>query len=123
MQRTEAVSVGCYIDASPQIVKGAGAATRRIDGVICLAAKNIDEPFLNRALGLGTVTDATPRLLDRIERFYESIGKPPRVAIAEGFVPRPDASARAARLRAREQQRRPHLRLRRRSLPLHPWTA
>ena len=88
MQRTEAISVGCYIDASPEIAKGAGAATRRINGVICLAAKNIDEPFLNRGLGVGTVTEATPRLLDRIERFYESIGKPPRLAIAEGFVPR-----------------------------------
>jgi GNAT superfamily N-acetyltransferase len=87
MQRTEAVSVGSYIDASPQIAKGAGTATKRIDGVICLAAKNIDEPFLNRALGVGTIADATPRLLDRIERFYESIGKPPRIAIATGFVP------------------------------------
>jgi len=87
MQRTEAVSVGSYIDASPQIAKGAGAATKRIGGVICLAAKNIDEPFLNRALGAGTIADATPRLLERIERFYGSIGKPPRLAIATGFVP------------------------------------
>ena len=60
MQRTEAISVGSYIDASPQIAKAAGTATKRIDGVICLAAKNIDEPFLNRALGVGTVADATP---------------------------------------------------------------
>lgn len=87
MQRTEAISVGSYIDASPQIAKGAGTATKRLAGVICLAAKNIDEPFLNRALGVGTIADATPRTLDRIERFYESIGKPPRIAIASGFVP------------------------------------
>jgi len=87
MQRTEAVSVGSYIDASPQIAKGAGTATKRIGGVICLAAKNIDEPFLNRALGAGTIADATPRLLERIERFYRSIGKPPRIAIATGCVP------------------------------------
>ena len=87
MQRTEAVSVGSYIDASPGIAKGAGTATKRIGGVICLAAKNIEEPFLNRALGVGTIADGTPRLLDRIERFYESIGKPPRIAIATGFVP------------------------------------
>ena len=87
MQRTEAMSVGSYIDASPQIAKGAGTATKRIDGVTCLAAKNVDEPFLNRALGVGTIADATTGLLDRIERFYESIGKPPRIAIAMGFVP------------------------------------
>lgn len=86
MQRTEAVSVGSYLDASPQLARGAGTATKRIDGVICLAAKNIDEPFLNRALGVGTIADATPKLLDRIERFYGSIGKPPRIAIATGFV-------------------------------------
>lgn len=87
MQRTEAVSVGSYIDASPQIASGAGAATKRIGGVICLAAKHIDEPFLNRALGVGTIADASTVLLDRIERFYGSIGKPPRIAIATGFVP------------------------------------
>ena len=87
MQRAEAISVGAYLDASPQLIKGAGTATRRIDGVICLAAKNIDEPFLNRALGVGTISDATPKLLERIERFYEAIGKPPRIAIPTGFVP------------------------------------
>ena len=87
MQRAEGVSVGSYLDASPQLIKGAGTATRRIDGVICLAAKNIDEPFLNRALGVGTIAEATPKLLDRIERFYASVGKPPRIAIATGFVP------------------------------------
>ncbi|HUQ41513.1 MAG TPA: hypothetical protein VM052_03330 [Candidatus Limnocylindrales bacterium] len=87
MQRAEALSVGSYLDASPAIAKGAGTATKRIEGVICLAAANIDEPFLNRALGVGTIADATPRLLGKIERFYESIAKPPRIAIATGFVP------------------------------------
>jgi GNAT superfamily N-acetyltransferase len=86
MQRAEGMSVNLYLDAGEQIAKGAGTATRRIDGVICLGARNIDEPFLNRALGFGTLADATPSLLDRIERFYESIGKPPRVAMATGSV-------------------------------------
>jgi GNAT superfamily N-acetyltransferase len=86
MQRAEGLNVSLYLDADPRIAKGAGTATRRIDGVICLGARNIDEPFLNRALGVGTIADATPRLLDRIERFYESIGKPPSIAIATGSV-------------------------------------
>src|SRR4029079_1733238 len=43
MQRTEAVSVGSYIDASPQIAKGAGAATKRIGGVSLLGAQDIEE--------------------------------------------------------------------------------
>lgn len=86
MQHAEAVTVGSYLDATPMLAKMAGTATKRIDGVTCLAARAIDEPFLNRALGLGTIADATPRLLERIERHYGSLGKPPRVAIATGFV-------------------------------------
>jgi GNAT superfamily N-acetyltransferase len=87
MQRAEALNVNLYLDADPQIAKGAGTATTRIDRVVCLGAKNIDEPFLNRALGFGTIADATPALLDRIERFYRSIGKPPSIALAMGMVP------------------------------------
>jgi len=87
MQRTEAAEVGSYLDASPALAKGAGAATKRIDGVVCLAARNVEEPFLNRALGVGTIAEATPRLLERIERHYAAVGWPPRVAIASGFVP------------------------------------
>ncbi|HYR94099.1 MAG TPA: GNAT family N-acetyltransferase [Methylomirabilota bacterium] len=87
LQRTEGVEVGSYIDASPRIAKSAGTATKRIGGVTCLAARNIEEPFLNRALGVGTIAPATPRLLERIERHYASIGKPSRIAVATGCVP------------------------------------
>jgi GNAT superfamily N-acetyltransferase len=86
MQRTEAAEVSSYLDASPALAKGAGAAIKRIEGVICLAVRNIDEPFVNRALGVGTIADATPRLLERIERHYASVGKPSRIAIATGMV-------------------------------------
>ena len=86
MQRTEAAEVGSYLDASPALAKGAGTATKRIGGVVCLAARNVDEPFLNRALGVGTIADATPALLERIERHYAAIGKPSRIAIATGQV-------------------------------------
>ena len=87
LQRTEGVEVGSYLDASPGLAKGAGTATKRIGGVTCLAARNIDEPFLNRALGVGTIKPATPALLERVERHYASIGKPTRIAIATGCVP------------------------------------
>ena len=87
LQRTEGVEVGSYLDASPRLAKGAGTATKRIGRVTCLAAKNVDEPFLNRALGVGTIAPATAALLERIERHYASIGKPTRVAIATGCVP------------------------------------
>src|SRR5205814_10084203 len=72
----------------PELKKRAGDATIRIDGVSCLTARKIDEPFLNRALGAGTIRPITSRLLDRIERHYEAAGKPPRLGIASGFVPR-----------------------------------
>src|SRR5712692_38153 len=87
MQRTEAAEVGSYLDASPALAKGAGTATKRIDGVVCLAARNVAEPFLNRALGVGTIAEATPRLLERIERHYAAVGSPSRIAIATGYVP------------------------------------
>ncbi len=86
MQRAEGVSVNSYLAASPALAKGAGTVTKRIDGVVCLGARNVDEPFLNRALGFGTIEEATPRLLERIERFYAAIGRPSRIAIATGQV-------------------------------------
>ena len=72
--------------ASPKLARGMGTAIKRIDGVVCLATKNVPEPFINRALGVGTLADATPRLLDRIERHYAWVGRPTRLAIATGFV-------------------------------------
>jgi GNAT superfamily N-acetyltransferase len=87
LQRTEGVEIDTYLDASPQLAAGAGRMTKRIDGVVCLAAKSIEEPFLNRALGVGTITEATPRLLERIERHYAAVGVPSRVAVATGCVP------------------------------------
>ena len=82
LQRAEGVSVGSYIAASPEVAKASGAATRRIGGVICLTATKIDNDFLNRALGFGTIADPTPTLLDRIERHYASIGRRARLSIA-----------------------------------------
>jgi len=87
LQRAEGVMVGSYLNASPAIAKNAGTATRRIDGVICLGARDVDTGFLNRALGVGTIVDTTPRLLERIERHYAAIGRPARVAVATGCAP------------------------------------
>lgn len=86
LQRAEGVTVGSYLDATPALAKAAGAATKRIDGVVCLSAAKIEEPFLNRALGVGTIAEATPRLFERIERHYAAIGRAPRVAVAAGCV-------------------------------------
>ena len=84
LQRTEAVEVNSYLDAP---AKAAGTATKRIGGVICLGTRAFDEPFVNRALGFGTIAEPTARLLDRIERHYTSIGRPARIAVATGCTP------------------------------------
>ena len=87
MQRTEALEASSYPSASPQVARAMGTATRRIAGVTCLATTNIDEPYLNRAIGVGTIAEATPRLLDRIEGFYASLEKPTRVTMPHDFAP------------------------------------
>lgn len=84
LQRAEGVMVGSYL--APDRRGRSESATRRIDGVICLAARRIDLPFLGRALGVGTIAGATPRLLERIERHYTALGRVSRIAIAEGCV-------------------------------------
>lgn len=96
LQRAEGVSVGSYIAASPNIARATGAATRRIGGVICLTASKVDSDFLNRALGFGTISDASPDVLDRIERHYAAAGKRARISIATGCV-----APRTVRLLAR----------------------
>ncbi len=87
MQRAEATMVGTYLMPDPRRPRLRASATRRIGGVICLAARGVDVPFLGRALGVGTIADATPGLLDRIERHYASLGRASRIAIASESVP------------------------------------
>jgi len=85
LQRTEGVIIGSYLDPDARH-RPRDTKTRDIDGVICLATTRIAMPFLNRALGFGTAADATPRLLDRIERHYDAIDRTPRLAIATACV-------------------------------------
>jgi GNAT superfamily N-acetyltransferase len=88
MQRTEAVEVASYLQASPRLAAGAGVVIGRFQGVTCLGVRATPEPFLNRALGFGTIGDATPSLLARIERHYASIGRAPRITVAGEYTPR-----------------------------------
>ena len=87
LQRAEGVMIGTYLDPDPRHPRFSVDASKRIAGVICLAARHLDLDFLGRALGFGTTRDATPRLLDRIERHYAALGRPTRIAIANGCVP------------------------------------
>lgn len=61
--------------------------TLRIDGVICLAVPAAPVPYINRALGFGTITPATPELLDKLVGHYDRLGRETRISIAEGHTP------------------------------------
>lgn len=76
--------VGTYVAPDPR--DRSESATKVIGGVICLAARRMDIPFLGRALGVGTIADAAPRLLDLIEHHYAMLARPTRIALATGCV-------------------------------------
>lgn len=59
----------------------------RIDGIICLAVPTAPGPYINRALGFGTIATATPRLLERIAAHYDELGRETRISVAPGHTP------------------------------------
>lgn len=61
--------------------------TARIDGVICLAVPTAPGPYINRALGFGTIAPASPGLLGRIVAHYDSLGREARISVAPGHTP------------------------------------
>lgn len=88
MQRTEGVEITSYLVADPRSAKESGVRVSRAGGLISWTMRSTDNGFLNRALGLGTMSSATPAVLDRLERRFASAGRPPRIAVAQGPTPR-----------------------------------
>ena len=88
MQRTEAVEITSYLIAEPRLATGAGVRVSRIAGLVCWTMAATKDGFLNRAVGFGTMSDATPSVLDRLERRFASAERSPRLALATGSVPR-----------------------------------
>ncbi|CAN5119108.1 hypothetical protein BH18CHL2_BH18CHL2_08480 [soil metagenome] len=64
-----------------------GVRARTVGGAFCVASRSFPIALLHRAVGLGTVVDATPRLLDRVVRFYGRAGLAARVEVAERVGP------------------------------------
>jgi len=58
----------------------------RIDGVICLAVPPRPMPYINRALGFGTIAPGTPELLERIVAHYGALGRETRISVAPGHT-------------------------------------
>jgi hypothetical protein len=88
MQRTEGVEITSYLVADPRMAKQSGVRVSHAGGLISWTMTSNDEGFLNRALGFGTMSDATPTVLDRLERRFAAAGRPPRIAVAQGPTPR-----------------------------------
>jgi len=88
MQRTEGVEITSYLVADPRRAKSDGVRVSHAGGLISWTMGSTDSGFLNRALGFGTMSDATGAVLDRLERRFAAVGRPPRIAVAQGPTPR-----------------------------------
>lgn len=88
MQRTEGVEITSYLVADPRVAKESGVRVSHAGGLISWTMASTDDGFLNRALGFGTMSDATPAVLDRLERRFAAASRPPRIAVAQGPTPR-----------------------------------
>jgi GNAT superfamily N-acetyltransferase len=88
MQRTEGVVITSYLVADPRIAKQSGVRVSYAGGLVSWTMASTDEGFLNRALGFGTMSDATTAVLDRLERRFAAVGRPTRIAVAQGPTPR-----------------------------------
>ena len=88
MQRTEGAEITSYLVADPRAAKQSGVRVSHAGGLVSWTMKSTEDGFLNRALGFGTMTEATPEVLDRLERRFAEAGRPPRIAVAQGPTPR-----------------------------------
>ena len=60
MQRTEGIEITSYLLADPAISRSGGVSISRAGGLISWTMRSTDNGFLNRALGFGTMSEATP---------------------------------------------------------------
>jgi len=88
MQRTEGAVITSYLLADRRVARENGVRVSHAGGLVSWTTKSSDDGFLNRALGLGTMTEATGAVLDRLERRFAAVGRPPRISVAQGLTPR-----------------------------------
>ncbi|MGH2490153.1 MAG: GNAT family N-acetyltransferase [Candidatus Limnocylindria bacterium] len=88
MQRTEGVEITSYLVADPAAARSGGVRVSHAGGLISWTMRSTDNGFLNRALGFGTLSEATPAVPDRLERRFAAAGRPSRIAVAQGPTPR-----------------------------------
>lgn len=86
LQRNETSLLRALFAADARLAGRFGIALRTVGGAFCLADRAFPIPLLHRAIGFGTLAEATPAALDRILRFFASHSLPARVEIADGIV-------------------------------------
>lgn len=88
LQRNETSLMRALFTADPRLAVRTGITVRTVAGVPAITDRAFPIPLLHRAVGFGTLADATTRTLDRIVRFYAAQGLPARVELAEGVASR-----------------------------------
>ena len=86
LQRNETSLARTLFSADARLAGRFGIAVRTVGGVFCMADRAFPIPLLHRAVGFGTLAEATPATLDRIVRFFARHSLPARVEIADGAV-------------------------------------
>lgn len=87
LQRNETSMMRAVFLADARMAERCGIAAKVVDGVFCMSDRAFPIPLLHRAVGLGTLGEASRRTLDRIVRFFASRALPARVELAEGIAP------------------------------------
>ena len=85
LQKAEASMLELNLRPDPS-AHPADVRIARIDGVICLAVPPRPMPYINRALGFGTIAPGTPELLERIVAHYGALGRETRISVAPGHT-------------------------------------
>ena len=83
LQVNETSGLRALLLADPEPVRRHAIVARTVLGVPCFANRSFPMPLLHRSIGLGTLAEATPRVLDGIVRFFARHGGPARVEVAE----------------------------------------
>lgn len=86
LQRNETSANRALFLADAGLARRFGIQVRTIGGAVCMTNRAFPIPLLHRAVGFGTLAEATPATLDRIVGFFASRGLPARVEVADGIA-------------------------------------
>jgi hypothetical protein len=88
IDRCAALSMRLHMIGDARSEKDLGLAVARHAGVVCLSSTKMPDALFTRALGFGTVADATQRTVDAVVRHYASLGLPVRFEVLSPAIGR-----------------------------------